>query len=55
MTYRFTSIITKEGKLYVAKCVELGVVSQGKSIGAANKNLKEAIGLYLKSEKEVTK
>ena len=47
MTYRFTSIINKEGNIYVAKCAELGVVSQGKSIEIANKNLKEAVGLYL--------
>jgi predicted RNase H-like HicB family nuclease len=47
MTYRFTTIITQEGKWYVARCVELGVVSQGKTIEETQKNLKEAVELYL--------
>jgi len=37
MTYRFTTTITKEGKWYVARCIELGVVSQGKTIEEAKK------------------
>lgn len=45
--YKFTTIITKEGKWHVARCVELGVVSQGKTIEKAQKNLKEAVELYL--------
>jgi predicted RNase H-like HicB family nuclease len=47
MTYKFTTIINKEGKWYVARCVELGVVSQGKTIESAQENLKEAVELYL--------
>lgn len=47
MTYRFTTIITQEGKWYVARCVELGVVSQGKTIEKSQENLKEAVELYL--------
>ena len=47
MNYRFTSIITKEKKWYVARCAELGVVSQGKTIEMAQKNLQEALELYL--------
>ena len=50
MNYHFTAIITKEGKWFVAKCVELGVVSQGKTIEEAQKNLKEATELYLEKE-----
>ena len=50
MSYYFTAIITKEGKWFVAKCVELGVVSQGKTIEEAQKNLKEATELYLEKE-----
>jgi predicted RNase H-like HicB family nuclease len=49
MTYKFTSIINREGKWYVARCAELGVVSQGKNIQDAQKNLKEAAELYLES------
>ena len=47
MTYKFTIIINKEQKWYVARSVELGVVSQGKTIEEAGENLKEAIELYL--------
>ena len=31
----------------MARAVELGVVSQGKTVEEAMKNLKEAVGLYL--------
>lgn len=54
-----TTIITKEGKWYVSRCIELGVVSQGKNVEDAQKNLKEAVELYLedapKSEKLFSK
>jgi len=46
---KFTAIITKEKKWYVAHCVELGVVSQGKTIEEAQKNLREAVELYIES------
>lgn len=46
---RFTALIIKEEKWYVAHCVELGVVSQGKTIEEAQANLKEAVELYLES------
>lgn len=49
MSRRFTVVITKEKKWYVAHCVELGVVSQGKTIEDAQSNLKEAVELYLES------
>jgi len=45
--YTFTTSIQKEGKWYVAYCVELGVASQGKTIAEAKKNIKEAVELYL--------
>jgi predicted RNase H-like HicB family nuclease len=48
--YFLTAIITKEGKWFVAKCAELGVVSQGKTIEEAQNNLKEATELYLEKE-----
>ena len=40
------TIINKEGVIYVAKSVELGVVSQGKTQMEALINLEEAIELY---------
>ncbi|MBI4331414.1 MAG: type II toxin-antitoxin system HicB family antitoxin [Chloroflexi bacterium] len=49
MSRKFTAIITKEEKWYVGHCVELGVVSQGKTIEEAQANLKEAVELYLES------
>jgi len=45
--YKFTTVITQEGKWRVARCIKLGVVSQGKTIEEAQKNLKEAVELYL--------
>lgn len=47
MTYKSTAIIIKEGKWFVARSTELGVVSQGKTIEEAKKNLQEAVELYL--------
>ena len=47
MVYKFTTIISQEGKWFIARCVELGVVSQGKNIEEAQKNLREAVELYL--------
>lgn len=49
MARRFTVAITKEDKWYVAHCLELGVVSQGKTVEDAKVNLKEAVELYIES------
>jgi predicted RNase H-like HicB family nuclease len=49
MKKKFTAVINKEEKWYVAHCVELDVVSQGKTIENAQANLKEAVELYLES------
>jgi len=45
----FLVSITQEGKFFVARCPELGVTSQGESLAEAQKNLKEAIELYIES------
>ncbi len=47
MNYKFTTVINKDKKWFVARCVELGVVSQGKNVEEAQKNLKEAVELYI--------
>jgi predicted RNase H-like HicB family nuclease len=47
MTLKFTASIAKEGKWYVARAVEFGVVSQGKTIALAQRNLEEAVELFL--------
>jgi predicted RNase H-like HicB family nuclease len=46
---KFTAVITKEENWYVAQCVEMDVVSQGKTIEEAKLNLKEAVELYIES------
>ena len=50
MTYTFTGSFVKEGRWFVARAVELGVVSQGKTLDEAKKNLREAVALYLEDE-----
>lgn len=55
MTYKFTTIINKEGRWYVARCVELGVVSQGRTVKSAQANLKQAVELYLEDEPNAKK
>jgi predicted RNase H-like HicB family nuclease len=47
MTKTYTAIFQKEGKFFVATCLELGVVSQGKTLEEATVNLQEAVELYL--------
>ncbi len=43
----FTAIIKKGEKMYVALCPEIDVVSQGRTVDSALKNLKEAVELYI--------
>ena len=43
MAYKFTTIIIQEGKWYVARCLELGVVSQGKLLKKLKKILKRQL------------
>lgn len=42
-----TAVISKDENLFVAKCPEIGTVSQSKTVKQALKNLKEATELYL--------
>jgi predicted RNase H-like HicB family nuclease len=49
MNYRFSALITKEADLYVARCPELSVTSQGADVESARANLREAIELYLET------
>ena len=49
MPKRLNAVITRDDKFYVAHCIELGVVSQGKSIEEAQANLREAVELYIES------
>ena len=46
---RYTAIITREGDWYIARCVELSITTQGRTLDAARANLQEAVELYLES------
>ena len=45
----FTAIIERDEDVYIAKCSEVGTVSQGETIDEAVLNLKEATELYLEA------
>lgn len=47
---RFTAAVTREGRFFVAQCLELEVASQGETIEAALANLREALELRLEDE-----
>lgn len=47
---RFTAAVTREGKWYVARCLEIELASQGETFEAALSNLKEALELRLQDE-----
>ena len=47
---RFTAAISHESPWYVARCLEVDVVSQGTSADEALANLKEALELYFEGE-----
>jgi predicted RNase H-like HicB family nuclease len=46
---KFNVIYIKEKDWIVARCLEIDVVSQGKTQRSAERNIKEAISLYLES------
>lgn len=50
---RVTAAVTKEGNLYVARCLEVEVTSQGKTMEEALENLREALELYLDEEPQI--
>ena len=43
-------VVYKGEKYYIGECIDLPVVTQGKSIDEAVKNLREAISLHLEGE-----
>jgi len=48
-TREFSAIVTREGSLFVAQCLDVDVASQGVSEDEALSNLQEAIELYFES------
>ncbi len=47
---KFTVAVTHEGPWYVARCLDVDVVSQGETVDEAVANLEEALGLYFEGE-----
>ena len=47
---RLTAAITQDGVWYVAKCLEVEVASQGKTVEEALGNLREALELYFEDD-----
>jgi len=45
--YKFTITVWKEGKFYVAQCLNVDISSFGSSYKAALANIEEALELYL--------
>ena len=43
---KFTASVWREGKWFVAQCLEVDVASQGRSESAALKNLGDALALH---------
>jgi len=43
------AVFTSDGKWFVARCLDLPVTTQGRTLAAAKKNLQEAVGLYLET------
>ena len=48
---RLTAAIGHEGDWYVARCLEVEVTSQGRTVDEAHANLAEALGLYFEDER----
>lgn len=46
-TMRFTCVIRREGRWFVAECPEIDVASQGESVEKARENLQEALQLFI--------
>jgi predicted RNase H-like HicB family nuclease len=49
MSHRYTALITREDDWYIARCVEVPVTTQGRTIEEAKANLQEAVELWLES------
>lgn len=47
---KFSVAVTHEEPWYVARCLDVDVVSQGETVEEAVANLEEALGLYFDGE-----
>lgn len=48
MDYQLSTVVSQEGKLFVAKGIEIELASQGKTVEEALENLREAFELWVK-------
>jgi predicted RNase H-like HicB family nuclease len=46
MTKKLTAVVTKEGRWFVSRCIEVDVASQGETDEEAMRNLREALELH---------
>lgn len=51
----YTAVIQKEEDMYIARCPEMGTVSQGTTIEEAIANLREATEIYLEEFPSIEK
>ena len=51
MSQIFSAVVTKEGRWYVAQCLEIDIASQGEKERKALDNLHEAIELHFEEPK----
>ena len=49
-TIRLTATVTRDGDWYVARCLDVEVASQGRTIDEALANLREALELYFEDQ-----
>jgi predicted RNase H-like HicB family nuclease len=50
---KFTARVTREGRWFVAQCLEVDVVSQGRSERSALANLADALELYFEPPRAI--
>jgi predicted RNase H-like HicB family nuclease len=43
------AVFQNDGKWFIARCLDLPVTTQGRTLAAAKKNLREAVELYLET------
>ncbi|HYX00059.1 MAG TPA: type II toxin-antitoxin system HicB family antitoxin [Candidatus Elarobacter sp.] len=54
MKHQFTSVIEKRGRWYVAYIEEIpGINTQGRTLGEARRNLKEALTMVIEANREL--
>ncbi len=50
LQHTLKAVVRKGERYYIAECVEIAVVTQGKTLDETLKNLQEAVALHLEGE-----